>query len=89
MEQGTTYISIAHRPALRAFHDRMLAIGDGKLGWTLTELTRSKYVEQVNSKSVRILRDRSDHHRAYYFENIETAGTFSIPRHCIGSRRVS
>lgn len=47
MEQGTTYVSIAHRPALRAFHDRMLAIGDGKMGWTLTDLKRDAYIEQV------------------------------------------
>ena len=30
----------------------MLAIGDGKLGWTLTKLARSKYVEQVQMQIV-------------------------------------
>ena len=28
-----TYITIAHRPVLRAYHDYSLAIGDGKQGW--------------------------------------------------------
>eukprot|EP01046_Picozoa_sp_COSAG06_P027108 COSAG06_NODE_2372_length_6990_cov_6.727906_6_plen_96_part_00 len=29
-EHQVTYITIAHRPALKAYHERMLSIGDGK-----------------------------------------------------------
>lgn len=39
-EHKITYITIAHRPALRAYHDRMLAIGDGKQGWSMTSINR-------------------------------------------------
>jgi ABC-type uncharacterized transport system fused permease/ATPase subunit len=38
-----TYITISHRPALMAFHDRMLAIGDGKQGWRLTDIDRAQH----------------------------------------------
>ena len=36
-----TYITIAHRPVLRAYHDISLAIGDGKQGWKLEEIDRT------------------------------------------------
>jgi hypothetical protein len=32
LEHKISYITIAHRPALRAYHDRILSIGDGKQG---------------------------------------------------------
>jgi hypothetical protein len=38
LEQGITYITIAHRPALQAYHRRMLSIGDGKCGFTMHEI---------------------------------------------------
>ena len=34
-DQRCAYITIAHRPALKAYHDRVLSIGDGKQGFTL------------------------------------------------------
>ena len=37
-----TYITISHRPALMAFHERILTIGDGKCGYTLSDIDHSK-----------------------------------------------
>eukprot|EP01051_Picozoa_sp_SAG22_P012762 SAG22_NODE_1357_length_4629_cov_10.880922_1_plen_744_part_10 len=42
-----TYVTIAHRPTLRAYHDRMLAIGDGSNGYTLTDIDRSLMTDKV------------------------------------------
>jgi hypothetical protein len=50
-----TYITIAHRPALRAYHDNMLAIGDGRQGFTLSKVDRtaaSKRTLQMAQRSV-------------------------------------
>ena len=38
IDNEITYITIAHRPALQAYHDNMLAIGDGKQGFQMQEL---------------------------------------------------
>jgi hypothetical protein len=46
-ENGITYISIAHRPALRVFHDQLLAIGDGACGFSLTQLDRKAHYQEV------------------------------------------
>ena len=46
-ELNVTYITIAHRPTLRAYHTRMLAIGDGKHGFTLTEIDTSLMASKV------------------------------------------
>jgi ABC-type uncharacterized transport system fused permease/ATPase subunit len=46
-----TYITISHRPALQQFHDRILAIGDGKSGFTITDVPDSiKEQAKTNSK---------------------------------------
>ena len=37
-----TYITISHRPALMAFHERILTIGDGKCGFTLNDVDHTK-----------------------------------------------
>eukprot|EP01052_Picozoa_sp_SAG31_P011261 SAG31_NODE_634_length_13365_cov_182.161767_8_plen_319_part_00 len=37
-DNNITYITIAHRPSLRAYHDLMLAIGDGKQGFKLATI---------------------------------------------------
>ena len=67
-----TYVTIAHRPTLRAYHDRMLAIGDGKLGYTLTDIDRSlmrdkvlamakaSYVSDDEEKSIRAHKTKRD-----------------------------
>lgn len=47
---NVTYITISHRPALMAFHDRMLAIGDGKQGWTLTDIHRAQHLAQFEKE---------------------------------------
>ena len=41
-EHNVTYITIAHRPALKAYHERMLSIGDGQQGFTLTDITEEE-----------------------------------------------
>ena len=46
-ELNITYITIAHRPTLRAYHTRMLAIGDGKHGFTLSEIDTSLMASKV------------------------------------------
>eukprot|EP01048_Picozoa_sp_COSAG05_P025599 COSAG05_NODE_6585_length_934_cov_0.814371_1_plen_197_part_10 len=45
VENAITYITIAHRPARRAYHKRMLSIGDGKQGYSITEID-TKEIEQ-------------------------------------------
>ena len=47
---GITYITISHRPALQAFHDRMLAIGDGKRGWKITTIDRDRHLREFKKK---------------------------------------
>ena len=42
MRQRDRYITIAHRPALKAYHDRMLSIGDGKQGFTLSTIPQAE-----------------------------------------------
>ena len=44
---NVTYVTIAHRPTLRAYHDRMLAIGDGNNGYTLTHIDRTLIRKKV------------------------------------------
>ena len=55
-DYGITYITISHRPALQAFHDRMLAIGDGKRGWKITKIDRDRHLSEfkrnLRSKAV-------------------------------------
>ena len=48
---GITYITISHRPALQAFHDRMLAIGDGKRGWKITTIDRDRHLREFKKIS--------------------------------------
>ena len=38
---------ISHRPALLAYHDTLLAIGDGKCGFTLSTIERSTHAAAV------------------------------------------
>eukprot|EP01044_Picomonas_judraskeda_P001456 COSAG03_NODE_88_length_13468_cov_4.757798_3_plen_650_part_00 len=40
--QGISYITIAHRPALQAYHRRLLTIGEGESGFTLSDIDSSK-----------------------------------------------
>lgn len=42
-----TYVTISHRPALQAYHDQMLAIGDGKCGFTLTDIDRQVHAKRT------------------------------------------
>lgn len=37
-----TYITIAHRPALKSYHGQLLSIGDGKQGFTLEPIERDE-----------------------------------------------
>lgn len=39
-ELGTTIVSIGHRPTLVGFHDQVLKIGDGSLGWSHVPASR-------------------------------------------------
>jgi ABC-type uncharacterized transport system fused permease/ATPase subunit len=41
-EQKITYITIAHRPALKSYHDKMLSIGDGYQGWKLEDIEQDE-----------------------------------------------
>lgn len=36
-----SFVTISHRPTLREFHDQVLAIGDGKQGFTLEKIPKS------------------------------------------------
>ena len=42
MIQQVTYITISHRPTLKAFHNQILTIGDGKQGYTLEPIDHAK-----------------------------------------------
>lgn len=55
LENEVTYVTIAHRPSLQAFHDKVLAIGDGKCGFTLSTLDNAamkEHVKKMAAKSV-------------------------------------
>ena len=41
-DQKITYITIAHRPQLKSYHDQMLSIGDGHQGWKLEKIERDE-----------------------------------------------
>ena len=47
-----TYITIAHRPALQAYHDNMLAIGDGKQGFRMTKIENTAIKEKVRNLAI-------------------------------------
>jgi ABC-type uncharacterized transport system fused permease/ATPase subunit len=46
-EHNITYVTISHRPALLAYHDTLLAIGDGKCGFKLSTIERSVHAAAV------------------------------------------
>lgn len=46
-KHNITYVTISHRPALLAYHDTLLAIGDGKRGFMLSPIERSKHAATV------------------------------------------
>ena len=48
-KRGITFITIAHRPVLRAYHDFSLAIGDGKLGWKLEAIDKDGMQEKAKN----------------------------------------
>lgn len=50
VSQRISYITIAHRPALQAYHKRMLAIGDGECGFTLSDIDRDPISVDVRRK---------------------------------------
>eukprot|EP00040_Diaphanoeca_grandis_P021946 m.117418 g.117418 ORF g.117418 m.117418 type:complete len:1285 (-) comp28579_c0_seq1:26-3880(-) len=56
-EMNITYITISHRPVLRAFHDRLLTIGLGEHGYEMEDIDHSQLNEsetlfsQVTKKS--------------------------------------
>ena len=58
-ENSITYITIAHRPALQAYHHRVLAIGDGECGFTLKTIDQAKISAKVRAL-VQAVRDRTN-----------------------------
>lgn len=56
-----TYITISHRPVLRAFHDRILTIGLGDQGYTLEDITHDANPDVgVNTSLARVHHADSD-----------------------------
>lgn len=53
LQNEITYVTIAHRPSLQAFHDKVLAIGDGKCGFTLKTLDNTVIKEHVKLMAAR------------------------------------
>ena len=53
VQSDITYVTIAHRPALQAFHDKILAIGDGKCGFSIKTLDNAKVKEHVKLMAAR------------------------------------
>ena len=45
-ENPVTYITIAHRPALRVWHKKMLAIGDGQQGWKVHPIDTKEHMQK-------------------------------------------
>ena len=42
-----TFVTISHRLTLRERHDQVLAIGDGKQGFTLTKIDKSLFAAET------------------------------------------
>ena len=59
LESSITYVTISHRPALQAYHDQMLSIGDGKCGWTLRDIDRSVHEKKTLAMAQASLIDSS------------------------------
>ena len=69
-EKKITYITIAHRPTLRAYHDRILAIGDGELGFTMEEIDKAQMAAKVSAmaKASKVSDDEEARIRAFKAE---------------------
>jgi hypothetical protein len=50
---GISFVTISHRVTLREFHDQCLAIGDGKQGFTLTQIDRQEAAESPTTAAAR------------------------------------
>ena len=50
-ELKISYITISHRPALIAYHDKMVTIGDGKAGFTIKTLRRNVLASSTTPSS--------------------------------------
>jgi ABC-type uncharacterized transport system fused permease/ATPase subunit len=55
---GITYVTISHRPALLAYHDQLLAIGDGKCGFTLSHIEREVHAVAVGQLTAASIVDK-------------------------------
>jgi hypothetical protein len=60
-----TYVTISHRPALLAYHDTLLAIGDGKCGFTLSSIDRSKHAAVVGKLTAASTLDKENSIKAH------------------------
>eukprot|EP00038_Savillea_parva_P019941 m.29771 g.29771 ORF g.29771 m.29771 type:complete len:1290 (-) comp4631_c0_seq1:347-4216(-) len=52
-EMGITVITISHRPALQAFHQRTLTIGIGEAGYTLEDISAETSQRMLDSSTTR------------------------------------
>ena len=52
-------VTISHRPTLQAYHDQMLAIGDGKQGFRLSSVDRKSALDKVEAVVASSLLDSS------------------------------
>eukprot|EP01048_Picozoa_sp_COSAG05_P004912 COSAG05_NODE_279_length_12322_cov_79.874744_4_plen_194_part_00 len=53
-----TYVTISHRPALLAYHDQLLSIGDGKCGFTLSNIDRHAHAVAVSKLTAASIVDK-------------------------------
>eukprot|EP00037_Helgoeca_nana_P013920 m.128958 g.128958 ORF g.128958 m.128958 type:complete len:749 (+) comp22301_c0_seq23:1622-3868(+) len=58
-EMGITVITISHRPALEAFHQRTLTIGIGKGGYTIEAISEETNRRMLDASTTRISGDTS------------------------------
>eukprot|EP01052_Picozoa_sp_SAG31_P016798 SAG31_NODE_1126_length_9767_cov_5.580058_7_plen_526_part_00 len=67
-ELNITYITISHRLTLRERHDQVLAIGDGKQGFTLSQTPRAPRAQRSadDTPRTRASKDTSEHTMRQY-----------------------
>eukprot|EP00659_Diplonema_papillatum_P008489 gene8489-13107_t len=53
-EAKTAYITISHRPVLKAYHDQLLTIGEPNAGYTLETLDRASYARETSRAKHRL-----------------------------------
>lgn len=71
-ELNCSYITISHRPTLREFHDRVLAL-DGESGWSMLDIQQKKKLAESKTKNWTRLESAGNLY--YYLWSIKSCST--------------